>query len=173
LLRHEARPHDLTPEEAVEILMTLFLVCLVPHHRIPAENSWLRAAGRMGAIGELLGSGVVLSESLLGPRAFSHCLSSRCTENVSQVSCDLSKISFGLRYALIYRPCGRRMASSVMLRHVALIRADVSEERSASFIRVTKIRELGTTLAVTSNRRRMRRNTKLLTLYFFAACVGC
>jgi hypothetical protein len=43
------------------------------------------------------------------------------------------------------------MASSWMLRRVALVRTDVSEERSASFIRVTRIVELGTTLAVTSN----------------------
>jgi hypothetical protein len=35
----------------------------------------------------------------------------------------------------------------------ALIGTDVSEELSASFIRVTRIGELGTTLAVTSNRR--------------------
>jgi hypothetical protein len=34
---------------------------------------------------------------------------------------------------------------------VALVKADVSEERSTSFIRVTRIGELGT-LAVTSNR---------------------
>jgi hypothetical protein len=45
------------------------------------------------------------------------------------------------------------MASSEMLRYVALVRADVSKELSASFIRVTRIDELGTTLAVTSNRR--------------------
>jgi hypothetical protein len=44
------------------------------------------------------------------------------------------------------------MASSGMLRLVALVRTDVSEELSASFIRVTRIGELGTTLAVTSNR---------------------
>jgi hypothetical protein len=43
---------------------------------------------------------------------------------------------------------------------VALVRADVSEELSASFIRVTRIGELGTTLAVTSNRRTLLRNTK-------------
>jgi hypothetical protein len=36
------------------------------------------------------------------------------------------------------------MPSSGMLRHVALVRADVSEERSASIIRVTRISELGT-----------------------------
>jgi hypothetical protein len=47
----------------------------------------------------------------------------------------------------------RRMASSGMLRHVALVRTDVSEELSASFIRVTRISELGTTLAQTNNRR--------------------
>jgi hypothetical protein len=43
--------------------------------------------------------------------------------------------------------------SSGMLRHVALVRTDVSEERSASIIRVTRIGELGTTLALTINRR--------------------
>jgi hypothetical protein len=36
---------------------------------------------------------------------------------------------------------------------VALERTNVSEERSASFIRVTRLGELGTTLAVTGNRR--------------------
>jgi hypothetical protein len=40
------------------------------------------------------------------------------------------------------------MAASGMLRRVALVRTDVSEERSASIIRVTRIDELGTTLAV-------------------------
>jgi hypothetical protein len=33
----------------------------------------------------------------------------------------------------------RRMASSGMLRHMALVRTDVSEELSASIIRVTRI----------------------------------
>jgi hypothetical protein len=47
-----------------------------------------------------------------------------------------------------------------MLRRVALLRTDVSQELSASFIRVTRIGELGTTLAVTSNRRTLRRNTE-------------
>jgi hypothetical protein len=41
------------------------------------------------------------------------------------------------------------MASSGMLRHVALVRTDVSEELSPSFIRVTRIDELETTLIVT------------------------
>jgi hypothetical protein len=39
-----------------------------------------------------------------------------------------------------------------MLRRVALVRTDVSEELSATFITVTRIGELGTTLLVTSNR---------------------
>jgi hypothetical protein len=39
-----------------------------------------------------------------------------------------------------------------MLHRVALVRTDVSEELSASIIRVTRIGELGKTLAVTSNR---------------------
>jgi hypothetical protein len=46
------------------------------------------------------------------------------------------------------------MASSEMLRHVALVRTDVSEELSASTIRVTRFGKLGTA-------------------YIFAACVGC
>jgi hypothetical protein len=41
------------------------------------------------------------------------------------------------------------MASSGMLRRVALVRTDVSEELSASSIRLTRSGELGTTLAVT------------------------
>jgi hypothetical protein len=44
------------------------------------------------------------------------------------------------------------MASSGMLRRVALVRTDISEELSAPIIRVTGIGELGPTLAVTSNR---------------------
>jgi hypothetical protein len=43
------------------------------------------------------------------------------------------------------------MMSSGMLRRVALVRTDGSKELSASFIRVTRIGELGTTLTVTSN----------------------
>jgi hypothetical protein len=37
-----------------------------------------------------------------------------------------------------------------MLRRVTLVRTDVSEELSVSFIKVTRIGELETTLAVTS-----------------------
>jgi hypothetical protein len=46
-----------------------------------------------------------------------------------------------------------------MLRRVALVRTDVSEEPSASIIRVIRIGELGTTLAGTSNRRKLRRKS--------------
>jgi hypothetical protein len=42
------------------------------------------------------------------------------------------------------------MASSGMLRRVALVRTDVSEERGASFISVTRIGELGTMLVTDS-----------------------
>jgi hypothetical protein len=50
-----------------------------------------------------------------------------------------------------------------MLHRVALVRADVSEYVSTSIIRVATIGELGTTFAVTSNRRTLRRNTKYCT----------
>jgi hypothetical protein len=53
------------------------------------------------------------------------------------------------------------MPSSEMLCRVALIRNDVSEERIASIIRVRGIGELGTTLAVTSNRRKLVRKTDI------------
>jgi hypothetical protein len=44
------------------------------------------------------------------------------------------------------------MPSSGMLDHVALVRTHVSEESSASIIKLTRIGELGATLTVTSNR---------------------
>jgi hypothetical protein len=48
---------------------------------------------------------------------------------------------------------------------VTLVRADVSEERIASIIRVTRIDQLGTTLAVTTNRRTQRRNASFASYY--------
>jgi hypothetical protein len=52
------------------------------------------------------------------------------------------------------------MVSFGMLRHVALVRTDASEEPSASFIRATRIGELGTTPATTSNRRTPQINAR-------------
>jgi hypothetical protein len=51
-----------------------------------------------------------------------------------------------------------RIPSSEIVRRVAPVRTDISQESSASIIRVTRIRELGTTLAVTSNPRALRKN---------------
>jgi hypothetical protein len=51
------------------------------------------------------------------------------------------------------------MASSGMLRRVVLVRIDVPEELRASINRVTRIGEIGTTLAVTINRRTLRYET--------------
>jgi hypothetical protein len=45
---------------------------------------------------------------------------------------------------------------------VALLRTDVSEERIASIIMMTRIVELETTLALTSNRSTLRRNTNIV-----------
>jgi hypothetical protein len=54
----------------------------------------------------------------------------------------------------------RRIPSFGMLHRVALVITDISEERIVSIIRMTRIGELGT-LAVTSNRRTMRRKKKV------------
>jgi hypothetical protein len=58
-----------------------------------------------------------------------------------------------------------------MLRRVDLVRTDVWEELSASFIRLTRIGELGTTLDVTSKQRTLRRNTNLRWLLVTASVV--
>jgi hypothetical protein len=52
---------------------------------------------------------------------------------------------------MLYR--NGKIASSWMLRRVALVGTDISQEFSFPFIRVIRIGVLGTTLAVTSNRR--------------------
>jgi hypothetical protein len=46
----------------------------------------------------------------------------------------------------------RRMPSSDMSHSVVLVGTDVSEEGIASIIKITRTDELGTTLAITSNR---------------------
>jgi hypothetical protein len=48
------------------------------------------------------------------------------------------------------------MPSSVMLRHVAVVRTDVSKERIAYNISQVRIGELGTTLAVSGNKSTLR-----------------
>jgi hypothetical protein len=48
------------------------------------------------------------------------------------------------------------MRSSVMLRHVALVRTDVSVECNASIMRVTGISELGATLSVPATEARSK-----------------
>jgi hypothetical protein len=48
------------------------------------------------------------------------------------------------------------MPSFGMLRRVALVLTDVSDVRSASLLRVTRIGELETMLAITSSRRTPR-----------------
>jgi hypothetical protein len=58
------------------------------------------------------------------------------------------------------------MVSSGLLRRVALVRTDVSEEPGASFIRVTEIGELETDL-------RCEEIPRGISWYFFAAYVGC
>jgi hypothetical protein len=52
-----------------------------------------------------------------------------------------------------------------MLSRVALVRTHVWEELRASFISVTRIGELGTTNAVTSSRRTLRRNTEEILVF--------
>jgi hypothetical protein len=56
----------------------------------------------------------------------------------------------------VYHGGDWRMPSSGILRRVALVRTDVSEERIASIIRVTRIGELRTKSAVNSNWRMLR-----------------
>jgi hypothetical protein len=63
------------------------------------------------------------------------------------------------------------MASSGMLHRVALVRTDVSEELSASFIRVTIVGEVGTTLGVTSNQRMLLRTTSSMRRLLVTASV--
>jgi hypothetical protein len=60
------------------------------------------------------------------------------------------------------------MVFSGLLRRVALVRTDVSEEPGASFMRVTKIGELGTTQLQLATDVRCEEIPR-----YFAAYVGC
>jgi hypothetical protein len=62
-----------------------------------------------------------------------------------------------------------RMSSSGMLRHMVVVRTDVSEECIVSIIRVTRIGELGTTLAVTSNWSMLWRNIMSYDIVFLCS----
>jgi hypothetical protein len=50
------------------------------------------------------------------------------------------------------------MPSSGMLHYVALVRTDISEERITSIIRLTRMGELGITLAVIGNKSMLQSN---------------
>jgi hypothetical protein len=58
------------------------------------------------------------------------------------------------------------MPFSAMLGHVALVSTDISEENSASIIKMARIGELGTKLVVIIDRRMLLRNTVLVFKYF-------
>jgi precorrin-6x reductase len=62
---------------------------------------------------------------------------------------------------LVFTAVTMKVAAMWNITCVVLVRADVSEEHIASIIRVTRIGELVTTLAVTSNRSTLRRNAML------------
>jgi hypothetical protein len=59
------------------------------------------------------------------------------------------------------------MPSSGMLPRVALVWTDVSEKRIASITSLTRIDEIGTTLALTSNWRMLRKNSMLFLVHRF------
>jgi hypothetical protein len=57
------------------------------------------------------------------------------------------------------------MPSSGMLRCVDFVRTDVSEDRSATIISVTRNGEVGRTLTITGNRRMLQRDITLCTVF--------
>jgi hypothetical protein len=88
----------------------------------------------------------------------SHCAAER-TECVSGLYQGCTKFSLSQTLPTAVQ-LNKKTASSGMLRRVAFEGTDVSGQLNASVIRVTRIGEVGTLLAVTSNRRTLQRNTK-------------
>jgi hypothetical protein len=76
-------------------------------------------------------------------------LRSSCSIGTRMIPRDITKV---YKILMCSRVCLWRMPLSGMLRRMTLVRTDVSDERSPSIIRATRIDELGTTFAVTSNR---------------------
>jgi hypothetical protein len=81
------------------------------------------------------------------PRVISHCIRHVDAGHTWPSVVASLTLSDGPRRKVVERLSVGRMASSGMLRRVALVRTDVSEELSSSIIRVTGIGEVGTTLA--------------------------
>jgi hypothetical protein len=142
-----------------------FLGCYAPHCSFILKEALVRSGSvisvtkhwtRRPWVGFLAGS----RDSPLYPRAQRPFALGQSGRNL-RLSIRFREIGYKLIYIYIYdlrfsRQWLRRIASSGMLRRVALVRTDVSEELGTFFIRVTRIGELGTTLAVTSNRRTQR-----------------
>jgi hypothetical protein len=87
---------------------------------------------------------------------FEHDCIQECKNTVNSSSRRGSDMRSGYGFSrhekLLQTEYSWRMPSSEILRRVALLRTDVSEERIASFMKVTRIGELRTVLAVSSNR---------------------
>jgi hypothetical protein len=162
---------DCSPAYRTKDGFTVLLIC--------QSHDWIRIIKKSGPFSEKnsFRAGSVflqtfLSQFVITSRSLSVCLlcSRRVYMDFRCFGCPLevsSQLNLWRRKFLSYwrithlkEPLIWRMASSGMLRRVALVRIDVSEELSASFIRVTRIGELGTTPALTSNRRTLRRNAK-------------
>jgi hypothetical protein len=82
------------------------------------------------------------NECSIGKLSLQYYICILCGDAISSNHKKLGTITQSYKHAKI-----RRMVSSAMLCHVALVRTDDSEESSTSIIRVTRIGELGTTEA--------------------------
>jgi hypothetical protein len=96
-----------------------------------------------------LGGGGCLA-TLRCKRAKSRCITQ--IEFLPDATEMLPAVSSVVQFGAACRRARKIVSSYGVLRRTALVRTDVSEEHSASVIKVTRISELGK-LAVTSNRR--------------------